>query len=506
VPLYFFYDLYIGPLADFLPTRMLVRSSGTFYPNFKTILIFQILHLFYLCIFSLFLLSISVRLTKNAPKFLFVLVGIFVYWFYASNSFPPIVNANFMINKVNFASSDVMSGPFIVSRSSTAYPLFVRAANLFYDYQHIFTGICAVFIFIIVNGIISARFKETSSTTNLIVSFCICFCGALTSFSFGAEDVLFNIIFILLFLYFSVKPNLIMANLTLVCIYLNRPQLLPALFPLYLYLHISNYISERNFKKVALGPFIFLTFLFSWNVILYQFDLNWLVSKSGSFLSAVENFNPIRIEGFTIHRWSMTFYLHSFWIYGVVGLLFYPFLYVAAKKQYWLELSLGLGFLINCVVHDFLTMFYFNWRYLTYFFPVMVLSSHFVLNKVALRAKYLNFYHIVLALSLFTFYEPFIGKLNWLPGYSSFTSKYETDFENLWNERDQLRKTIGDDSLRCEPDKHICRMVSYVLIRSYGEVRRRKADYLVISTNKPTPSGSKTIYEGKRIKIVKIDK
>ncbi len=468
--IFFYFSLEISTiLNNYIPLFAKVKSKGTFYPNFKDFLDF---HLFGLGLLGFIVITFSlfpVKFEEKKESFLLLIIFIllvFCFNYFISN--PPLVNANFHYNKIAaiMTDSNRLLGLWPKGQTTWSYPFYNFINFLFYDSQPLLNGILAAWTFYLFYKV--SDFYLNHTWISLFSAITFIFSGIMLNFVYGAEDLFFNVFLTLAMIRSYQLNHKYLTGIILFLVFASRPQnillcfiiLIPELIRWYK-LKINDYSRVISNFFTFLIPFLILQFF------LFYHDLSpWM--RGIKLLSTMQ---PIPVDGFLISEFSGTFFGHFFWIFGI---FFFPailitLIFLTKKDAFEFNQKnyiLGLLFssMVLLLLYEKVSMFYFNFRYLSYLYPLIYLYFVIVIKKIFLEKFNLKLVFFILLLSPFT-----------LPSHISLENikKHRQQYGGLYKNRMKLRDKVKNSEYVCAMGGvYACRFASYVLAKDKSKEGR----------------------------------
>lgn len=120
---------------------------------------------------------------------------------------------------------------------------------------------------------------------------------------------------------------------------------------------------------------VFLFGLFVWFGFLTQIGENYLLPDS-SVMTTFNSIKPIEVEGFTISALSGAYFLHMLWVFPVsfsLALVLAPVLLSRLTQSSRRAVCYCLvATILGVLYHEYKPLFYFNIRYLSYYWPLII--------------------------------------------------------------------------------------------------------------------------------------
>lgn len=438
--------------TNLVPLGGLVRSMGTYYPGFLNpeqgfsyqlrflgVLIFFTppLWLFFRSTSDVFF-SQSVK-TEIPDRAIAALIGLIGFFVYAYLAYPPYTfPTNFRIHWVDIHFS---------WQSQWIYALPKIVNPLFDDAPHILTGIYGSLSSTLFY--LCLRKLKLEQLTSALCALSFVFASNLLIFATVAEDINLSIATLLLCVYCFLAQHWRVFGLSIFVTFLARPTNL--IFPAFLlpvfYLSLYQYSPMKLLRSPLAGfrvePGLLQAIALAlipavmWNGYLIFIDQHFLIGNGSNALSNIAEQRSIKVDGFTISRFSGAILLHHLWVFPITVTAAAIFSLLTARKSD----QFGSSFIIaaiatvaaNIALVEYLKMWYFNIRYITYFYPLMMLAAfagikHGVANFAA-RTSLL----VLLAISSMSTYN-----------YSLNTKKTlsENPLSLAFEERDSLQTAV----------------------------------------------------------------
>jgi hypothetical protein len=409
-----------------------VRSNGSFYPSYDTLYEYQdwSFTFIYLAIVILFCFLIAKKLIKTSlHKSLIVLFALSVFGIAAYLAIPPHAGlANYRMNWVE--ASFVPKSEFLC-----AYFLPNLLHKIFYFYPFLYAGLISLVFCCFLQLFLQKELKLEQIYTWMIGALFV-FHPYILGWVSGEEDTFFVMTILLITLYaFKHGSNwFFLSTFTLTFLTRNQLVIIPTLLLLMDCFMKGAYQKtigwKDGFKKfvVAIIPCgIYMA-------ILSQIDANYYFNMSQD----IEVMKAKKVDEFVITSFSMTFFLHFLWV-APLGMFIFLWLEGKIKKNYS-NLIIALIFLFPLLVHEYLSFYYFNIRYLCHYLLVpcvlYVVAVLWFFKNSADRKKYWPVAFLILTITLIQG-SPFIKGL--FP-----KNEHQKIFYSLYQKRHEMYELTKD--------------------------------------------------------------
>jgi hypothetical protein len=456
--------LYVSPtivfhLNELLPLSAKVRSAGTYYPAFSDTggYIRQLYAVPVALYLTFFLLVFIIKYNHVYSKIetyvqdnyiiicsilIFIIFATYAYIAYPPNFFPANAYHHWVRNLYDIN----------ISRSYTA--VFILH-YLFYDYPHILQGILGSLIFIVTFFIFNTADLKKLSSIALALS--VSFSSHVMNFISISEDTLIIQLLVLICLYFYIKRLNYFTGLSFFLLSLGRPQLVVVVLAfivvelfynnkpfLYSFKYIKDFFLKNHFISSNLFLFFVLLFFREILAILIPGFYGPLYNILSSFNKFAVEVTPIAVDGFTIYKMSLAYFLHFLWIMpSAFFIILVYFLFLSRKKNTPFLDSTILFFLltlISIILHEIATAFYFNYRYLSYFIPSLTITAILlIVGNINSRNKICLFFLLVL-ISI----TPIMQNND---SISTKISSSQSELHQLYQYRKFLRRISANDNV-----------------------------------------------------------
>lgn len=243
--------------------------------------------------------------------------------------------------------------------------------------------------------------------------------GICLEFSHMSEDVMLNMSILNLTVLFFVygKPKLLGVSLFLLT--LCRFQLI-LVAPIWLACEFlrqtlsqrldfnlfRNFFFNREIRATLISFFTPLLIC----TLLYIFDYHFIFSPQNA-ASLYDGYKSIDVNGFSIYSFSWSYLLHALWLLPLFYWIFLAlgFLRKMPANIKILNLFILCIFLVNILVHEFVAIPYYNYRYLAYFIPIITISSILVAHSLFMSCKWAQTFSLtVLTIVPLFYYSHFV--------------------------------------------------------------------------------------------------
>ena len=208
--------------------------------------------------------------------------------------------------------------------------------------------------------------------------------------------------------------------------------------------------------------------LLLWHGWMISADQHFLFTNSNSTIDNLSAQQSIEIDGFHISQFSGAALFHFFWIFPITALgawlLFPVVLKSLSRKQRVFAIASTLFVLTNIALVEYLKMYYFNVRYITYYFPLVLACAWMVAAQLTVSHRPLQW--MAIAVLTFSTATPF----NYAPSRTAKVASYP--FSKLYDSRFELRELTADcRHIFTDFERRSQRnFLSYLLKRPAGEI------------------------------------
>lgn len=378
-----------------LPLAALPRSMGSYYPGFlqEGGFAYQIARLGVLIFVTITFWVIAKIATSSklldrfqrfsAPPDVLTAFLIFVAGFlvYAYLAYPPYffpTNARIHWVDIHYAWSDVW-----------VYALPKLINPYFHAFPHalpgIYGGVSTSLIFLCLRRLGYDTFPAALGSVAYLLA------SNLLIFATIAEDINLSIAMLLLCTYSFLSKRWTLFGLATFLAFLARPSnlVLPLMFGFTYYFSFYDYSIRKTLRNPLAAfrhePGLTRAAMFAlipgiiWNALLVATNNHFLFGAESTAYETLSTQRSIKVDGFTIERFSGTVLLHQLWVFPIPITLFavaalFITRHASRTSQAFVIASIG-TIAANILLVEHLKMWYFNIRYITYFYPLLVLAA-----------------------------------------------------------------------------------------------------------------------------------
>jgi len=465
-------------IADILPLRMTVSSAGTAYPAFAEAAPFMIrtMGLVILAGVAGGLIATRERVTallrRHECVATWVALGLLLAgtavlygWLaYPHNAGP----SNSRIHWVDI---------FYNRRDRFFYVLVKPFHMLFYEMPHVLQALNGVVNVALVYAIGARLFA--SRWIALLMSLSFAASGLMLGFANGAEDVMINVAFLLLVVLLAVRRSPLL-GVGLFLVHLGRP---PFILFAIAFAAAEILFSTPEGERVTLRGLLrgavrnrYLTrtlavtggLFLLWHLSLWIAGVNWILANGRLFDVPSFDLQARSIDGFDIYPWSMTYTLHLLWIIPAPILLTNAAAALGLRRmkredaRLFVFIWLFVG--AHLLMSEYISQLYFNVRYLTYLFPLTMITAWMALRirrrDSAWRPVVAGLTVLLAASTLITSTEAFEFRRKLLGNSISQT----------FYDRAELRDLVGERPVATDLNLSSRNYLAYVLKRPLAEI------------------------------------
>ncbi|MEX0875750.1 MAG: hypothetical protein WD646_00765 [Actinomycetota bacterium] len=507
-------------LQDLLPGRAMVRSSGTFYPPFQEAgpWVLRGLGVAILLGTSTGLVVGSgvwshatrwfARLRPMVAIAVLVVAAFVIYSLlaYPHNAFP----SNARIHWVDI---------FFHRNDRFFYVLVKPLHSLFYDQPHLLQGLTGAgnvtLVYALGRRLLSSQWTAVAMAASFLAS------GLMMTFANGAEDVHINVAVLLFALLLYARRSRLL-GLAIFVVTLGRPPFVVMVGAFVLTEVVISALSEEGsrlqsrLRRVLENRFLlqqvglFAGLFVVWHTALAIAGVNWLFANGRLVDVPHLDFEPIAVGGFTISSMSMTYVLHSLWIFpaatlgaNVLVVALFRRLTVDLKRAFifiWLFVVMTVG------IAEWFPMYYFNVRFLAYVFPFVLVGGWLVFGAVpeGQRLVPLRVGAAVLMLAS-TLAMPSTA-------LETRNRVRESRMSAAFHDRRELRSLVGDASVSMDFGGRADRnYLAYVLRRPLDRIGRAGTNveslagvWFVLTSDQFRYQGAEVVWHGTELRLVEL--
>lgn len=506
-------DALADALTRALPQAVTVKSAGTFYPALDEALPFMLRGLGASVLFAVlagFLAchwSIRWKARQRWEWAIVAGLGIVAAALYGWLSLPH--NAFPTNARVHWVD-------IFFDRQDNYFYTLVKLHAPFYDYPHIFqalngaVNVCLIYLI--------GRSLSRSLLVPAVMALSYVGAGLMLVFANGAEDVSLGVTTLLAVLLLYLRRRSPWVGLGLFVATLARPQFI---FLLFAFVAAELLERERTPGSGILSRYRFLwqnLLVFGaafvlWNGWLVATGNNWLLTAEGLIATPLLGIEPQEIDGFLLHRFSGAYVGHLAWLLpvplvvgNVIAVVRRRALDPDARRALWLVAgfaALNLAFLEYHVMH------YYNVRYLSYLFPLLLVTAWFpvVLNQGEQELGWRRAGAVaLLALAPLTQYQQ---------GFHARQNVAEHPVATVFEDRQQLRELADDRPIRTTIESHTHRnYLAYVFRRPHESIRvveqgrvgrDGSEESVVVTRSLEGYEDLRVLYDNGKVKVVRAD-
>lgn len=394
LPLLCIPELMTEKLAQLLPKSFLVKSAGSYYPGFShpngfAHQLFRIGMLLILTPFALFLGLLcpkdNLRLSRRLRYSLIIPTTIAVALFYYQLAMPPMFSPS---NARMLWVEPLVFG----SKFWSSYPLLCILHRVFYDFPGLLVSGSALVVFALC--FLIARELLLSWEMSFLTALALVFSSPMLNFATVAEGVLPNIGVLCLAVYLYLRFGGVSAGVGVFLASLGRPQFL-SLLPAILLAefisslrstHHSSWISffSRNSALLRLLATFAILYL-AWQAFALSQGFSLFYNHGTASTELLANSMPKSIDGFEISSFSGAYFGHFWWQFPTLVVMLWMVSLLDIWKLHDRQtrfIVLGTAVLLcNLCFHEAFPIFYFNHRYITYYYPLIHISAFITLVR-----------------------------------------------------------------------------------------------------------------------------
>lgn len=409
-------------LAWRLPDAMLPRSAGTYFPGFTDENGFghQLLRLGWILLLSSLAAitlvaerfrSVIAQLQEHGisePHYRIILIllaiaaaGTYLHFGWWPDAYPSNARIHWVDGFYNRAE-----------RHTYALTKFVY--QFFYDSPRLLVGLLGTLHVLLFAGIIRRLTTNTLLGAGAGVSWLIS--SNVLLFANMAEDVNLSFVVLLATVYACVRRWSIAFGILAFLASSTRPThglLFAGLWGAEFLAACSSSGLRSALRAVFSGHFLgksllaLLAPLLAWHGWMVLAGQHFLVLTENSAVDILSGQESLAIDGYAISQFSGTALLHMLWVFPLpalalwfAGLLFVARYELANHRTFILGSFVFIA--VNILIVEYLKMFYFNVRYITYYLPFILATAWIVLARLPVATTPLKF-TLILILTVSTF-------------------------------------------------------------------------------------------------------
>lgn len=392
-------------LSTLLPKAFLVSSAGTFVHSFTHPLGFsrQIFFTGLLLVGLLFLwpllpglIAFGTRLLNISSKRMYIYGRVLILITFLGVSFiysylaePP----NFWPSNAKYLWVDPIypDAPYWQT-----YPLLCAIHQIFYERPVLLVAIFSAFnafLFYLILRAIGLR-----GLVSYVSSVSFALSSNMLHFANISEGVLVNISALLVVLLCYLRHWSFGLGASLFLAYLGRPQFLSLLLAICATefafgshpagTGFSSWLKSKRWLLPSAGIFLFM--FGTWQILTVLRRRN-LFAQSGGGIDFLNSLQAKAIDEFTIYPWSGAYLGHYFWhfpfllsVLSIASLFVFTRLTPLMKKSFVFSWAM---ILVNFTFHEMYPGFYYNIRYMSYYFPFVLILAIISVYGISLRVK-----------------------------------------------------------------------------------------------------------------------
>ncbi len=386
---------------QFLPLSATIRSAGSIAPAFLddngfSLQLFRIGILFIstpflimCCAKPLFQDSYFSPVRTRQIFLLFLTLSTLVYFYF---SYPP----NMWTANSRFLWVDAWTTNHVFF---STYTLICSLHYLFFDFPAHLVALSSLIFF--TSAYFLLRTFNIPGVLAVFATTTLTLSSNLTNFANVSEGLIINVTILTLSLLAYSKRPAYLVGIVFFITTLGRPQylaILGAFIFAELYIekndksYFSNLIEHFRGKFITSNFISFSTCYIFWQITSMLLDINLFSFVSGEAATFLAKNKPLPIGGFTIFPLSGTYFFHYLWHFPIIisltsilcGVYFFD-CPMKLKKLYLFTYSFTLA---NVLLHELFPVFYYNIRYLSYFFPLLYLVSFLIINEITKKTRF----------------------------------------------------------------------------------------------------------------------
>lgn len=388
LPLLCIPELMTEKLAQLLPKSFLVKSAGSYYPGFShpngfAHQLFRIGMLLILTPFVLFLGQLcpkdNLRLSRRLRYSLIIPTTIAVALLYYQLAMPPMFSPS---NARMLWVEPLVFG----SKFWSTYPFLCILHRMFYDMPGVLVALSAVALFW--SSFLLSRYLRFGWEMSFLAALALILSSPILNFAQVAEGVLSNTALLCFSVYAYLRFGGVVGGIGVFLSSLGRPQFL-SLVPAMLLAELIQAVRSSDKKtsiwnvlrSSSLAPLLltFAVLYMGWQLFAFSEGFSLFYHYGESSNELLSHSAPRGIEGFEISPFSGAYFGHFWWQLPTVVVLLWAISFVICPRfsapQMKLLVVSAVIVMCNLTFHEAFPIFYYNIRYLTYYYPLIHLVA-----------------------------------------------------------------------------------------------------------------------------------